>query len=59
MITISVKLPEWMIKLIDDLVHQELYSSRSEFIREAIRAHLKKYLGNINQSGIYVSIPQD
>jgi len=48
-----------MIKLIDDLVHQELYSSRSEFIREAIRLHLKKYLNNINQSEIYVSIPQD
>jgi len=59
LITISVKLPEWMIKLIDDLVHQELYSSRSEFIREAIRLHLKKYLNNINQSEIYVSIPQD
>jgi len=40
---ITIRLPIWMIKAIDDLVQQGLYPNRSEFIREAIRSHLRRY----------------
>jgi len=40
---ITIRLPRWMIQAIDDLVEKDLYPNRSEFIREAIRAHLRRY----------------
>lgn len=39
---ISLKLPEAMIDLIDDMVDMKLYPSRSALIRTAIRDLLKK-----------------
>ena len=40
MILINVRLPENMLKEIDDLVKSGLYTSRSEAIRDAIRIFL-------------------
>jgi len=57
--TVSVKLPEWMVKIMDDLVHQGLFPSRSELIREALRDHLKKYLKEIKIPYRYSSGSQE
>ena len=40
---ISIRLPDWMIELIDRLCEVGVFISRSEFIRYAIRLGLKKY----------------
>jgi antitoxin ParD1/3/4 len=41
---IPVKLPEGLVKGLDDLARQGMYSSRSSAIRAAIRDMLKKEL---------------
>ncbi len=41
---ISVRLPEWMVEMINELVEKGIFTTRSEFIREAIRSFLKKYI---------------
>lgn len=41
--TISIKIPEWMLQLIDKLIEKRIFISRSEFIRYAIRLALKRY----------------
>jgi len=38
----SVKIPASLANVIDDLVKSEEYSSRAEFVKEAIRSTLKK-----------------
>jgi len=40
---ISIRLPDWMLELIDQLCMKGIFISRSEFIRYAIRSALKKY----------------
>lgn len=57
MITISVKMPEWMVKILDELVKLELFPSRSELIREALREYLKKYLKEMREISRYVAMP--
>ncbi|MCJ7771120.1 ribbon-helix-helix domain-containing protein [Candidatus Bathyarchaeota archaeon] len=41
---VTVKLPEGLIKGLDDLVKQGMYPSRSSAIRAAVRDMLKKEL---------------
>ena len=41
---VTVKLPEGLIKGLDDLVRQGMYPSRSSAIRAAVRDMLKKEL---------------
>jgi len=41
---VTVKLPEELVDLIDDLVTKLKYSNRSEFIREAIRQYIQQLL---------------
>jgi len=45
--TITVKLPVETIALIDMLVKAGLYTTRSEFIRNAVREQLNKELGKV------------
>ncbi|MEX0568890.1 MAG: ribbon-helix-helix domain-containing protein [Candidatus Njordarchaeota archaeon] len=40
---ISIRLPDWMLDLIDQLCDKGIFISRSEFIRYAIRFALKRY----------------
>lgn len=40
---ISIRLPDWMLELIDQLCMKGIFISRSEFIRYAIRLALKRY----------------
>ena len=40
---VTVKMPPYYMELIDGLVSRGLYSSRSEFIREAVRQLLSQY----------------
>ena len=40
---ISIRLPDWMLDLIDQLCIKGVFISRSEFIRYAIRLALKRY----------------
>jgi len=40
---ISIRLPDWILNLIDRLCEKGVFISRSEFIRYAIRAALKRY----------------
>ena len=40
---ISIRLPDWMLDLIDKLCARGIFISRSEFIRYAIRLALKRY----------------
>mgnify|MGYP000639717336 CR=1 FL=1 len=40
---ISIRLPDWMLDLIDKLCARGVFISRSEFIRYAIRLALKRY----------------
>ncbi len=40
---ISIRLPDWMLELIDKLCTRGVFISRSEFIRYAIRLALKRY----------------
>ena len=42
MIQIQFRIPYWMIKEIDKLVREGVYSSRSAFIREAVRDLLRR-----------------
>jgi len=44
MVTISLKIPDRVLKMIDDLVEEGLYPSRSEFIRTAIIQLLRREL---------------
>jgi len=44
-VQISVKLPERQRKKIEELIESGVYSSVSEFIREAVRKLLKEYGG--------------
>ena len=53
MIPVSIRLPEWMVKVMDQLVSMELFPNRSELIREAIRALLKKYLAQLQTTSRY------
>ena len=43
MVTISLKLPKKILELIDELVREGLYPSRSEVIRTAIIKLLREY----------------
>jgi len=45
-----------MVRMIDELVRLELFPSRSEFIREAIRAQLKRYIRELQNIPQYQSI---
>lgn len=45
---VQVRLPEKIVKKIDDLVAQGFYSSRSDFIRTKIRRVLEEHLANQN-----------
>ncbi len=38
--TITVRLPDEVLRLLDGLVRKGLYSNRSEAIREFVRAHV-------------------
>ncbi len=40
---ISLRLPAWMLDAIQKIVNHGLYADRSEFIREAIRNHIRRY----------------
>ena len=40
---ISIRLPDWMLDLIDKLCSKGVFISRSEFIRYAVRLALKRY----------------
>ena len=40
---VSIRLPDWIIDLIDRLCEKGIFISRSEFIRYAIRVALKRY----------------
>ncbi len=53
LIPVSIRLPEWMVKVMDQLVSMELFPNRSELIREAIRALLKKYLAQLQTTSRY------
>ena len=44
---VTVKLPEGLIKGLDDLVRQGMYPSRSSAIRAAVRDMLKRELWRI------------
>ncbi|MFZ8808039.1 MAG: ribbon-helix-helix domain-containing protein [Pyrobaculum sp.] len=43
MILISVHIPSALLQIVDDLVRQGVYPSRSEAIRDAIRQLLERY----------------
>jgi Arc/MetJ-type ribon-helix-helix transcriptional regulator len=47
--TITVKLPEYLIKAIDRLVEEGVFYSRSDAVREAVRMLVEKYynLGDV------------
>jgi antitoxin ParD1/3/4 len=47
---VTVKLPEGLIKGLDDLVRQGMYPSRSSAIRAAVRDMLKRELWHIEAS---------
>jgi len=51
---ITIRLPKWMIQAIDELVEKGLYPNRSEFIREAIRGHLRRYANYLETKGAIV-----
>jgi Arc/MetJ-type ribon-helix-helix transcriptional regulator len=39
---INVRLPEEVIRILDSLIEKELFSTRSEAIREFLREHLEE-----------------
>ena len=41
MLMVTIRLPEWMVKALDDLVERGLFASRSEVIRAAVREYLR------------------
>jgi Arc/MetJ-type ribon-helix-helix transcriptional regulator len=43
MVLISLHVPKYYVEVIDDLVRQGVYPSRSEAIRDAIRQLLERY----------------
>ena len=47
---VPVKLPEGLVRGLDDLVKQDMYPSRSSAIRAAVRDMLKKELWDIKES---------
>jgi len=51
---ITIRLPRWMIQAVDDLVEKGLYPNRSEFIREAIRNHLRRYANYLEKRNIVI-----
>ena len=54
---ISIRLPDWMLELIDKLVEKGIFISRSEFIRYAIRHALKRYEKELSEiEGIEVKL---
>ena len=40
---VTVRFPIWVLKTIDGLVAKGFYQSRSDFIRDAVKKHLKKF----------------
>jgi len=56
---ITIRLPRWMIQAIDDLVEKGLYPNRSEFIREAIRSHLRRYANYLERRSIVILQEQE
>jgi len=56
---ITIRLPRWMIQAIDDLVEKGLYPNRSEFIREAIRSHLRRYANYLERRNIVILQEQE
>lgn len=40
---LCVRVPEWMLELIDALIRKGIFITRSEFVRYAIRLALSKY----------------
>ncbi len=49
---ISIRLPDWMLDLIDKLCARGIFISRSEFIRYAIRLALKRYEVELYRFGV-------
>ncbi|MHA1616578.1 MAG: ribbon-helix-helix domain-containing protein [Candidatus Njordarchaeales archaeon] len=43
MIPVSFKIPKQILERVDQLVRLGIYSSRSEFFRDAIRLHLQRF----------------
>ncbi|MHA1590778.1 MAG: ribbon-helix-helix domain-containing protein [Candidatus Njordarchaeales archaeon] len=43
MITVSFKIPKQILERVDHLVRLGIFSSRSEFFRDAIRLHLQRF----------------
>ncbi|MCR6669000.1 MAG: ribbon-helix-helix domain-containing protein [archaeon YNP-WB-040] len=39
---LSIRLPEEYVKAMDEIIRMGIYPSRSEFVRAAIREHLKR-----------------
>jgi len=40
--TLAIRLPDELVRILDQLVEKKLFSSRSEAIREFCRDHLKE-----------------
>jgi Arc/MetJ-type ribon-helix-helix transcriptional regulator len=47
--TITVKIPEYLLRMIDRLVEEGVFYSRSDAVREAVRMLVEKYfnLGDV------------
>lgn len=46
---VSVKVPKWMLKVMDDLVKINAFSNRSEIIRKGIYIILKRHLKDLRE----------
>jgi len=46
--TLQIRLPEMILEQVDELVKKGFYSSRSDFIKEAVR----KYVSEFNFAGV-------
>jgi Arc/MetJ-type ribon-helix-helix transcriptional regulator len=46
--TITVKIPEYLLRMIDRLVEEGLFYSRSDAVREAVRMLVDKYRNSDN-----------
>lgn len=53
--TVTIKVPKWMLDMIDLLVKKDLFPSRSEFIREAIRIHLQTKKKELRTHYVYTT----
>ncbi|MCS7368433.1 MAG: ribbon-helix-helix domain-containing protein [archaeon GBS-70-058] len=54
---ISIRLPEEYVRIMDEIIRLGIYPSRSEFVRAAIREHLKREIdSSIKVRGIVKEI---